>query len=66
MRTKLVPVSYLVARGLGGRSTLYQMVKMGTIPSYRVGSSGIRVCVAEALSALRRHTQSSPKMPDTR
>ncbi len=54
MEQELVPVSHLVAKGLGGRSTIYKMIKDGAIPSYRVGATGIRVCVAEVLSALYR------------
>jgi excisionase family DNA binding protein len=54
MQAKLVPVSHLVAKGLGGRSTIYKMIKSGAIPSYRVGVTGIRLCVDEVLTALRR------------
>lgn len=54
MEQELVPVSDLVRKGLGGRSTIYKMIKDGVIPSYRVGMTGVRVCVAEVLSTLRR------------
>ena len=47
MHKKLVPVSFLVEKGLGGRSTIYEMIRTGSIPSYRIGATGIRVCVAE-------------------
>jgi predicted DNA-binding transcriptional regulator AlpA len=54
MNQTLVPVKEIVAQGVGGRSSIYQMIKVGQIPSYRVGKRGIRVCLSEVLSVLRR------------
>ncbi len=54
MNQTLVPVKQIIAQGVGGRSSIYQMIKAGQIPSYRLGKRGIRVCLTEVLSVLRR------------
>jgi excisionase family DNA binding protein len=54
MECRLFTVSELVARGVGGRTTIYKMIRTGQIPSYRIGTTGVRVSLEEVLAALRR------------
>jgi excisionase family DNA binding protein len=54
MNNKLVEVSVLVQHGVGKRSTIYSMIACGQIPFYRCGRRGIRVCLEEVLTVLRR------------
>jgi excisionase family DNA binding protein len=47
-------VDDVVALGLGGRATMYSMIKSGQIPSYRIGVTGVRVRLSEVMEALKR------------
>ena len=54
VNVELVSAVVLEQRGILTKGTAYRMAKAGQIPSYVIGTRGVRFRVEEVLAALRR------------